>query len=565
MAPDERPTISVAEYVAAVAVPEKAFLDPRLRAATPAAARRGGPLRRIGQNTVVFRLDDARGDSWAVRCFLSPGRLHGKRFRAIAGHLTKQPIPEMPIWDVLRDELLVDGRRVAVLVAPWQEGAPLDVAVAAGRRQPESLRALAFQWADLMRRLERARVAHGDVQHGNVLIDRDRIALVDPDGIWTPTLRQHAAPAEAGHPNYRHPRAGVAQWGPNTDRFAAHVVQLSLLAVAADPSLWDRFHDDNNLIFTEADFAAPGSTPVWEELGRSPDRAVVRFAAVLADLCRADPSSVPTLHSTIKKVNQMTTPAPAPVKEKEPARPAMPLPVPVVWLLAINAIAGFVVVNRDPESGFDTAYPVTVAIGVWLVLFAGILAVRAARPMLTGLVAGFTLMLLALLMPAVAEGRLEEDLVTVGLAMLLAGSAFRALKGWPGLTGEGRRLTFHLGAAGGLAVAATELAVYEWDEHALDRYSDDWMTGGVIGLAVLALVVWLGPGQGRAGWALGMALAAAIRPTHVSYFYLEPWDMRDPWSTAVPLFRLVGIALLLGAAGVVAVNRLRRPVNRPRG
>ena len=54
--------------------------------------------------------------------------------------------------------------------------------------------------------MQRAEFAHGDLQHGNVLVDQEgQLRLVDFDSVWIPQLQGQPAPTESGHPNYQPP------------------------------------------------------------------------------------------------------------------------------------------------------------------------------------------------------------------------------------------------------------------------------------------------------------------------------------------------------------------------
>src|SRR5207248_10425515 len=55
-----------------------------------------------------------------------------------------------------------------------------------------------------VRHLEAAKVAHGDLQHGNILVRGGSIQLVDYDGMWVPALSGRDA-TEIGHRAYQHP------------------------------------------------------------------------------------------------------------------------------------------------------------------------------------------------------------------------------------------------------------------------------------------------------------------------------------------------------------------------
>ncbi|MDQ2706917.1 MAG: hypothetical protein M3Z25_04470 [Actinomycetota bacterium] len=84
----------------------------------------------------------------------------------------------------------------------WVEGRTLDEyvghLVAAG--DVPAIGALAGTWRDLVRRMQTARFAHGDLQHGNVLIDtRGTLRLVDLDYVCgSPTSRASPHRPSAG-------------------------------------------------------------------------------------------------------------------------------------------------------------------------------------------------------------------------------------------------------------------------------------------------------------------------------------------------------------------------------
>jgi Ser/Thr protein kinase RdoA (MazF antagonist) len=68
----------------------------------------------------------------------------------------------------------------------WVEGRTLDRYLVQGPDR-EAIGVLAESWRDPVRRMQTARFAHGDLQHGNVLVDGDGTPrLVDFDCSWIP-------------------------------------------------------------------------------------------------------------------------------------------------------------------------------------------------------------------------------------------------------------------------------------------------------------------------------------------------------------------------------------------
>src|SRR5207244_11807147 len=128
-------------------------------------------------------------------------------------------------------------------------------------------------WLRLAAEMREARMAHGDLQHGNVLLVPGNQAramvlrLIDYDGMWVPALDGMAA-CEVGHPNYQHPqRLRQGGYTAETDRFAHLVIFTALRCLGAGgPALWGRHDSGENLLFRESDFTRPHESRLWPEL-----------------------------------------------------------------------------------------------------------------------------------------------------------------------------------------------------------------------------------------------------------------------------------------------------------
>jgi hypothetical protein len=155
-------------------------------------------------------------------------------------------------------------------------------------------------WARMARRLRAAEVAHGDLQHGNVLLvpgsrtTKLALKLIDYDGLFVPALAGRSA-GEVGHPAYQHPqriREGTA--GPDVDRVPLLVIATALRCLAtAGPPLWVRYDNGDNLLFREADLRAPGESALFRELWRVPDPLARVLVARLALACRSPIEEAP--------------------------------------------------------------------------------------------------------------------------------------------------------------------------------------------------------------------------------------------------------------------------------
>lgn len=272
-------------YVAAVQHPQSAFSDPRLQQAQLRGGLLGLPASASGQNAIVFPATTTTGEI-AIRCFTTPARSGRERYDALAAYLALRPCDAMTRARWLDDGIRVDANTWPIVEMDWALGIPLHQAVAQHRSDPTQLNALAETWRAVMCNLHDNRIAHGDLQHGNVLVDTaGRLRLVDFDGVWVPPTSE-LVPREVGHPNYQHPqRLETGAWGEHIDAFSALVIYLSLRALATDSTLWDH-HNGENLILTATDYQRPDATDTWTQLAANPDPEVVEHAELLGALCR---------------------------------------------------------------------------------------------------------------------------------------------------------------------------------------------------------------------------------------------------------------------------------------
>jgi hypothetical protein len=70
--------------------------------------------------------------------------------------------------------------------------------------RPRALLSTASRLFALLGDLERRKLAHGDLQHGNIMIAESGVELVDYDGMFVPAFAGTAA-TEGGVPSYQHP------------------------------------------------------------------------------------------------------------------------------------------------------------------------------------------------------------------------------------------------------------------------------------------------------------------------------------------------------------------------
>ena len=194
----------------------------------------------------------------------------------------------------------------------WVTGSPLNKYVY-DHLNDSALRRLTARWRGTNGTLRGLRIAHNDLQHGNVMVQDDgNIRLVDYDGIFLPQFIGDPSP-EMGHRNFQHPLRSVQNYDAQVDNFPSLVIYLSLRALVSEPDLWEEFNDDENLLFNKNDYADAGNSQCFMRLKGSRDPVVADLATRLEEFCALPLEQVPDLESILQDGGQLATlPLPPP-------------------------------------------------------------------------------------------------------------------------------------------------------------------------------------------------------------------------------------------------------------
>ena len=230
--------------------------------------------------------------TWAVRCFLKKYLDQQQRYDAISKQLIVSKFPFATQFHFLMNGIRIQGNWYPIMKMEWVQGESLIRFVEGNLGSPQKLLALGNEIVEIARVLNRAGVAHGDLQHGNILVANGKPKLIDYDGMFVPALKGMGS-HESGHPNYQLPRAD-SDFGPNLDNFSVWVIYLSLKALSVRPSLWKQFQGgDDCLLFRQKDFDKPDQSPILGELKKLPEANIGRFATAFQSYLSLSPLKVP--------------------------------------------------------------------------------------------------------------------------------------------------------------------------------------------------------------------------------------------------------------------------------
>ncbi|GAC1522437.1 MAG: hypothetical protein NVS2B3_18420 [Vulcanimicrobiaceae bacterium] len=282
--------------------------------------RPGGlPETYAGSFATTFHLDTLRGEV-AFRCYTRGYEGLERRYAAIEALLRHLRLGALCQTRYVPEAILVAGHPWPAVIMDWVSGRTLHAEigrlVAAGDR--DALLALAMAFRESIQTLEALGIAHGDLQHANILVSDGSLRLIDYDAMFLPAIAD-LAQVEFGHRNYQHPQRRFAAFDNRLDRFSSIVIYTGLVALAADPSLWTRFNDGESVLFRAHDFTSNGESDLLRTLRTS--NATSGLAAVLIAAAAGAVDAVPSLDHAIGS-SAGTIVANAPLRAPLPPRPA---------------------------------------------------------------------------------------------------------------------------------------------------------------------------------------------------------------------------------------------------
>ncbi len=280
------------DYFEAVQMPDVCCSDPDLKSAEVATLDNGLPKPPCAGNfadVYQFRSRDGQ-KQWAVKCFTRPMARLNERYREISRQLEAARLPFTVEFKYLEHGMKIRGEWYPVVKMDWVEGLTLRQFVTEYLSRPRFLTAFFPLWLKMLPLLREAGVAHGDLQHGNVMLvpgsseGKLALRLIDYDGMWVRSLAGQP-PGEVGHPCYQHPqRAKQNVFSPEIDFFPHLVIACALRCLSRPDGarLWKAYDNGDNLLFRRSDFESPAKSPVLHELWETGDAELQAWVARLA-------------------------------------------------------------------------------------------------------------------------------------------------------------------------------------------------------------------------------------------------------------------------------------------
>ncbi len=289
---------SIVEYNQSAQHPATAFTDPELAAGTLATSALGLPIVLGGGFALTYTVT-SKARKFALRCFHRYVPDLKQRYAQISDAIGGLASEHFVSFEYQREGVRVSSGLYPVVKMAWAEGPTLGAFIEDNYKDGVAMRTLWSSFRDLARFLAERKIAHGDLENGNLVVRNGGcLTLIDYDGMYVPEMALGNG-NELGHAHFQHPGRTTDHFGPRIDDFSFILIDLSLDAIARDPSLYERFCNGDNILFQKSDFEAPETSPVFKELRRIPPLAdkVDDFASI----CKRPIDQAPSLEAFIAR------------------------------------------------------------------------------------------------------------------------------------------------------------------------------------------------------------------------------------------------------------------------
>lgn len=229
-----------------------------------------------GGYTTVFPFYTKDHKKVAIRCWIADIGDAKKRSQEISNYLNTLNNPYFCDFKYLDDAILINGTIYPVVIMDWVDGKPLKEFINDNMSNNKSvLPIIASNFKLMVEYFHNENIAHGDLQHGNILVKDDgSLIIIDYDSMFIKPL-EGMTDLIKGLPGYQHPLRNQNRFlNHKLDYFSELVIYLSLLVFHIYPQLWNVYYETEDLLFSKDDFHEPTKSKLLYTLLASSSQVV---------------------------------------------------------------------------------------------------------------------------------------------------------------------------------------------------------------------------------------------------------------------------------------------------
>ena len=258
---------NVVDIIQSIQVPQL-IKDKYIRQGTPVLDGRGRPVHFTGGFAVVFPFL-VNGSKWAFRCWSADIGNVERRLHSLSSELKQLSLPYFCEFSYEPVGIVINGETYPTTRMQWIDGKTIKDYICEYMSDATRMQKLADDFLHMCETLHQHKIAHGDLQHGNILVDDSgAIYLIDYDSVYLPALKGETD-IISGLPDYQHPKRKENRIATEKlDYFSELIIYLSIRAITENPQLADKYQvkDADRLLFTKEDFVELKNAPIYNDI-----------------------------------------------------------------------------------------------------------------------------------------------------------------------------------------------------------------------------------------------------------------------------------------------------------
>ncbi len=237
-----------------------------------------------GGYTTVFPFHSQSKNKVAVRLWIADIGDAKKRSLEISNYLKNLNNSYFAGFKYVDNAILIAGNLHAIVIMDWVEGKTLKEYVNDNISNPSKLLELANGFKNMVEYFHQNEIAHGDLQHGNILIkDNGELVAIDYDSMYIKPL-DGMNDTIKGLEGYQHPgRQKNKLITPKLDYFSELVIYLSILVYSEYPEMWQEYYGTEDLLFSKEDLEAPHNSNLIAVLASSNNSKISEITQKLVE------------------------------------------------------------------------------------------------------------------------------------------------------------------------------------------------------------------------------------------------------------------------------------------